>query len=314
MFAIVVPFGKSFDDIWFTYIVPKNLISEIKKGLIVLIPFKNEIIPWAIIDLKDSTEVDINSLKNIDSILYDREIISENNTQLIKYISKKYFTPIHNALWLFVPKNLLSKIIKQKYDINKFNTYNYKNIDIKLSEKQQEIYENIISSEEKRFLLYGVTWSWKTEIYIKLVENYIKKWEQVLLLIPEIILTNQISSRFKDIFWEDIVVINSTITDTSKTNYFTDIYNSSAKIIISTRSGIFYPYNNLWLIIVDEEHDNSYISDNSPRYNTIDIVNEITNLNNNKLLLASGTPSIKSMYDWMNKKYKVLNLLEKYKK
>ena len=161
-------------------------------------------------------------------------------------------------------------------------------------------------------LLYWLTWSWKTEIYIKLIQETITSWKQALLLIPEIILTNQIAEKISNVFWDNILIINSTVTDATKTKYWIDIYNSNAKIIIWTRSALFYPYKNLDLIIIDEEHDNSYISDSSPRYNWIEVANKISDVTWAKLLLASGTPSIKNMYSALRGKYKLVSLLEKY--
>ena len=182
-----------------------------------------------------------------------------------------------------------------------------------MTKVQEKIFEEIIISEENKFLLFWVTGSWKTEIYIKLIEENLKKWKQSLLLIPEIILTNQISERLKKYFWNDLIILNSTVSEAKKTKYFLDIFENKAKIIIWTRSVLFYPFADLWLIIIDEEHDNSYISDQTPRYNSIEIANKITDLVWNKLLLASGTPSINSMYKAICKDYKLLNLLEKFK-
>jgi primosomal protein N' (replication factor Y) len=134
-----------------------------------------------------------------------------------------------------------------------------------------------------------------------------------LFLIPEIILTNQLSNKIKNVFWKEVIIINSTITDATKTKYWINIYNVDSKIIIWTRSALFYPYNNLWLIIIDEEHDNSYISDSAPRYNAIEVAEKISELNWNKLVIASGTPSIKSMYKAIKWDYEIVNLLKKYK-
>jgi primosomal protein N' (replication factor Y) len=106
--------------------------------------------------------------------------------------------------------------------------------------------------------------------------------------------------------------MNSSITEGNKTKAWISINSEETKIIIWTRSALFYPYNNLWLIIVDEEHDNSYKSDQAPRYNSIEIANKITELHWNKLLLASWTPSINSMYNAIKGEYKLLKLLEKY--
>jgi primosomal protein N' (replication factor Y) len=93
-----------------------------------------------------------------------------------------------------------------------------------------------------------------------------------------------------------------------------DIYTGKAKIIIWTRSALFYPYNDLWSIIVDEEHDNSYVSDQSPRFHSLDIVNKISDLLNIPLLLASGTPSVTSMFKSVKWEYKQVSLLKKYKR
>jgi primosomal protein N' (replication factor Y) len=93
-----------------------------------------------------------------------------------------------------------------------------------------------------------------------------------------------------------------------------DIYTGKAKVIIWTRSALFYPYNNLWSIIVDEEHDNSYVSDQAPRFHSLDIVNKISDLLNIPLLLASWTPSVTSMYKSVKWEYKQVSLLKKYKR
>lgn len=228
---------------------------------------------------------------------------------------KKYFSLIHNSLNLFFPKNLKEKIKKQKLNFIENKGFNYSNNNSKTLNNDQEIvYNNIIRSKNNNILLYWLTWSWKTEIYFKLIDYYIQKDKQILLLIPEIILNNQIAKRIKNVFWENILIINSSITEATKTKNWLNIYNNNAKIIIWTRSALFYPYNNLWLIIIDEEHDNSYISDTQPRYNTIEVAEQITNINKSKLLLASWTPSINSMYKWVKWDYKLLNLLKKYKK
>lgn len=314
MYCLVIPFWKkTFDSIWYTYSYNKDL-TNLELWQIVEIEFKNEVVYWIVYDFIDKIEFDENKLKNILSIKNNQCFINWYRLYLLKYISEKYFTPIHNSLSLFLPKDLINKVInnKLKYSEKKYIYSNTKKFNLNTS--QENIYNKIKNSEYNKFLLYWVTWSWKTHIYIKLILDSLLKWEQSLLLIPEIILWNQIFKKIKDFFWDDVLLINSTITQTKKTKYFLDIYNWNAKIIIWTRSSIFYPYKNLWLIIMDEEHDNSYISDQSPRYKSIDILNKITDLNKNKLVLWSWTPSIESMYKWLKWDYEVLNLLDKYEK
>lgn len=316
MFCLVIPFWKSFDEFWFTYKIPKKLQKDVKLWIVVEIPFWNKKEFWVLYKKIDKLDKNINleNIKEIDSIKFDKQIISSYRLDLLSFISKNYFTPIHNSLNLFLPKNLIEKIKKDKFSLEKIGKYNYTFSEkLILSKKQQEIYENILDKKENKFLLYWITWSWKTEIYIKLIEKYLKENKQILLLIPEIILTNQISNRLKKVFWKDIIVLNSTISPAKKTNYFIDIYSWNAKIIVWTRSAIFYPFSDLWLIIIDEEHDNSYKSDQAPRYNSLEIAEKITKLNKNKLILASWTPSINSMYRALKWDFKVLYLLEKFK-
>ncbi len=315
MFAFVVPFWKSFDDIWFTYKIPENLKEKIREGQIVEIPFWKEKVIWLLYETfeKIPEKIDESKIKEIISIVSEKIFLNYYRIELLKFISKNYFTPIHNSLSLFFPRNLIEKIKKWKLEI-KASEYNYFSDENKvLTKVQEKIFEEIIRSEENKFLLFWVTGSWKTEIYIKLIEENLKNWKQSLLLIPEIILTNQISERLKKYFWNDLIILNSTVSEAKKTKYFLDIFENKAKIIIWTRSALFYPFADLWLIIIDEEHDNSYISDQTPRYNSIEIANKITDLVWNKLLLASWTPSINSMYKAISWNYKLLNLLEKFK-
>jgi primosomal protein N' (replication factor Y) len=187
------------------------------------------------------------------------------------------------------------------------------NFSKELTKEQEKVYNTIKNSKNNEILLFGVTGSWKTEIYIKLIKDYLDSGKQVLFLIPEIILWNQILERIQKIFWKDVIILNSSVSEAKKTQYFLDILQNKAKIILWTRSALFYPYDNLWLIIVDEEHDQSYISDQSPRYNAVEVAKEIAkNWEWIKLLLASWTPSVNSMYLGLKGEYEIVNLLEKF--
>ena len=114
----------------------------------------------------------IEKIKEINEILDEKQYLTWYRIELLKFISKHYFTPIHNSLSLFLPKNLTEKVKKQKldYKYKEISYLNAKNVD--LTENQQKIFDEIIKSRENKFLLFWVTWSWKTEIYIKLIEKY----------------------------------------------------------------------------------------------------------------------------------------------
>ncbi len=350
MYILTSPFTKTFDTLGLLYFVPDFLVSQIKQGIIVECPIstkiENAIVLEIVEDLeefcnKNKIRVSEDKIRSIISIILEKQFISRENILLAQFISNYYFTQIHNSINLFFPNIIRKKIKKQ--DEKFFNSLeeniddkNYKNIKLStFSEKQQKAYleiknyfnnspiipfhkgdENNLLTEvfNPLNLLYWITGSWKTEIYIKLILDNLENNKQSLLLIPEIILNNQIWEKIKKTFWEEnVIIINSSITDWQKAKYFAEIYSGKAKIIIWTRSALFYPYNNLWLIIMDEEHDNSYNSDKSPRYKTKEVLEKMLEINPSiNMLLASWTPSINSMYKWVKKEWNLVNLLEKY--
>lgn len=315
MYTLICPFSKTFDEVWVTYSVPDFLTKEIKIWQIVKITIREKIDFWIILKITDTLNIDFDEskIKPIISIKNHNIFLSNYRVELSKWIAKYYFTAIHNSLNLFLPKNLKEKIIKNKLKLKNSELYDYEfKHNISLSIDQIKAYNEIKASDNNKILFYWLTGSWKTEIYIKLIKENLDNNKQSLFLIPEIILTNQLSDKIKKVFWENVLILNSTVTDATKTKYRIDINNNNAKIIIWTRSALFYPYNNLWLIIIDEEHDNSYISDSAPRYSTIDIAEKITEINWNKLVLWSWTPSTKSMYKAIKKEYQLVNLLKVY--
>ena len=316
MYCIVSTYSKTFDEIGLTYFIPDFLRWKIKKWQLVQIPLKDKIEDAIVLDIlkKENSNIDKNKIKSLINIKNNNVLIKDYQLELISWISRYYFTAIHNSLNLTIPRNTKDKLSKEKLNLEKTKKYNYSyKKEKKLSQKQEKAYKQIKNSNNRNILFHWITWSWKTEIYIKLIKNNLDSWKQSLLLIPEIILWNQIWDKIKKVFWEEVIIINSSITEATKTKYWIDIHSGNAKIIVWTRSAMFYPYENLWLIIIDEEHDNSYISDNSPRYKTNEVVRKISELLKIKVILASWTPSIKTMYEAMKGKYELVSLLEKWK-
>ncbi len=317
MLIIVSPFVKSFDDEWFTYLVPKNLEEYIKLGIVVDVPLQTQIVSGVVLGIIDDdldTNIDPEKLKSVIAIKYETPLLYDYQISILKWISKYYFCKIHSSLNLYFPRNLKEKIEKIKLDLNTKKELNYIfNYQKNLTKNQEKVF-NQIEKIEKNIIFYWVTWSGKTEVYVNLVKKYLDMWKQSLILLPEIILNNQIFGRFKEIFWEDVIIINSSITETSKYKNRVDIYNNNAKIIIWTRSSLFYPYKNLGLVIIDEEHDPSYKSDNSPKVDIREIVLKMKEFIDFKLIFASGTPSIKTIYKWLTKEFEIMNLLDEYEK
>jgi len=160
----------------------------------------------------------------------------------------------------------------------------------------------------KPFLLYGVTGSGKTEIYLQLIKEVLAQGKQVLILIPEINLTPQTLSRFKARFNIHMVVLNSAISESERLNCWLKARDNKAQIIIGTRSAIFTPIKDLGLVIVDEEHDSSYKQQESLRYHARDLAIMRAKNANVPVVLGSATPSLESFYNAEQGRYQLLKL------
>ncbi|POY35511.1 primosomal protein N' [Solitalea longa] len=184
-----------------------------------------------------------------------------------------------------------------------------------LSAAQQTAFEEISEglSEKKPVLLHGVTASGKTQIYIKLIENCIKEGRQALYLLPEIALTAQMIQRLQAYFGDNVGVYHSKYNDNERAEVWQKTLNNQYKIILGARSSVFLPYANLGLIIVDEEHENSFKQfDPAPRYNARDTALFLANLHGSNILLGSATPSVESYYNATSNRYKLVSLNERF--
>lgn len=168
---------------------------------------------------------------------------------------------------------------------------------INLNEEQQKVFDNIINSSDSKFLIYGVTGSGKTEIYLQLVEYYINQRKEAIILVPEISLTPQTIERFQGRFGKNIAVLHSKLSISERADQWNKIKNREVKIVIGARSAIFAPFENLGIIVIDEEHESSYISEKNPKYFALEIAKKRLEYHNAKLVLGTATPSISTMYD-----------------
>lgn len=181
---------------------------------------------------------------------------------------------------------------------------------LKLTDEQENAYNKVKYSMQnnqyKRFLLYGVTGSGKTEVYLQLIQEALKEGKGSIVLVPEISLTPQMLDRFISRFGkEKIAVLHSKLSLGEKYDEWNKIKNGEAKIVIGARSAIFAPVNNLGIIIIDEEHDTSYKSESNPKYDAKEVAKYLAKQNNCPLLLGSATPDIRTYY-----KAKELNKIE----
>ncbi len=185
----------------------------------------------------------------------------------------------------------------------------------KLSFEQQKAFDRLKNSIEesipKRFLLHGTTGSGKTEIYIRLIKEYIKRGKQCIVLVPEITLTHYLVKKLRNEFGDNVATIHSGITDSEKYRYWCKINKGLCKVVVGARSAVFAPCNNLGIIIIDEEHEWTYKQDNNPKYHTKEIAWKRIQMNNGLLLLGSATPSIETYWKAANKEIKLLELKQR---
>ena len=168
-----------------------------------------------------------------------------------------------------------------------------------------------IGQGQKKFLLFGVTGSGKTQIYIETALKVRADGRQVLILVPEIVLTGQLVMSFKQYFADDVAVIHSKLSVNERNDTFWRIRTGQAGIVIGARSALFAPFDNLGLIVMDEEHDASYKQDESPRYHAHDVAEKMAQIYDAIFLLGSATPSLESFYKAQNGEYTLLTMRER---
>ena len=168
-----------------------------------------------------------------------------------------------------------------------------------------------ILADNDTYLLFGVTGSGKTEVYMSVIEEKIRQGKTAIMLVPEISLTPQVLANFKARFGEEVAILHSGLSVGERFDEWRRILCGDAKIVVGARSAIFAPIKNVGVIIVDEEHETSYISESNPRYNAIDVAKFRKNYNNCPLVLASATPSIASYNKALLGEYKLVELPER---
>lgn len=192
----------------------------------------------------------------------------------------------------------------------------YKNIvyndsNVKLKAFQQNAINSIKNTDTDTVLLHGVTGSGKTEVYMNLIYDVLNIGKGAIMLVPEISLTPQILKLFRARFGDTVAMLHSGLSDGERYDEWRRISDGEARIAIGARSAIFAPMENVGVIIIDEEHDSSYISESNPRFNTIDIARFRADYNDCKVVLGSATPSIESYNNAKNKVYTLVNMDER---
>ncbi|WDO11690.1 primosomal protein N' [Flavobacterium sp. WW92] len=219
-----------------------------------------------------------------------------------------------------VVKALVDKNIFEEYHLQEDRVSfdkNQKEKNLQLSTAQQQAFDGIAAAftEKDVCLLHGVTSSGKTEIYIQLIEDYLAAGKQVLYLLPEIALTTQLVGRLTSYFGNQVAVFHSKYTNNERVEVWRQVLEDSpkAKIVIGARSALFLPFQELGLIIIDEEHEQTFKQyDPAPRYHARDAAIVLANSHKSKVLLGSATPSLETYFNAASSKYGLVEITERF--
>lgn len=183
--------------------------------------------------------------------------------------------------------------------------------EVVLTAAQAAVVEKINNGEKGVYLLHGVTGSGKTEVYMRCISDALKAGKTAIMLVPEISLTPQVLRSFRARFGDEVALLHSGLSVGERFDEWRRLIGGRAKVAVGARSAVFAPLKNVGLIIIDEEHDSSYVSESNPRYVTHEVAAFRAKYNGSSLVLGSATPSIESYYKATIGEYKLLELPRK---
>jgi primosomal protein N' (replication factor Y) (superfamily II helicase) len=295
------------------YLIPVDI--NIKVGDIVFVPFRNKLVVAAICKTQNHSDVPQDKLRNIEQVtIYS---LSKSDLEFLHWVAQYYMFNIGIVFKMMLPNYIANFILKDiPYELSP-NAIDlvYKQPDFNMQQKAAiEKIEKIIDSQNHNIILDGVTGSGKTEVYLASVSKILleDKTAQILIMLPEISLTSQIIDRINKRFNYKPLIWHSSVSDKKKKDGFLKIFSGDARIIIGARSALFLPYKNLKMIIVDEEHDQSYKQEDGVTYQARDMAIMRGKLENIPVLLASASPSLESLYNVSSAKLSLVSLSNRY--
>jgi len=302
----------------FDYSVPQHLCDKVAIGKRAWIPFRNRVLVGYIIGISDYTK--ISKTRDINAVIDEVPIISPDMLKLTRWMSDYYFCAWGEAIEAAIAgpfkkgrTSIRARKKTEPYPYSDSNTQLPQNL---LTTHQDKALTKILNhlNEEKFgvFLLHGITASGKTEVYFGAIEAALKKNKQVIVFVPEIALTPQTLQRFTEKFTSKIIaVVHSHLSKGERFIEWQRINKGQAKIIIGARSAIFSPCQNLGLIVVDEEHENTYKQEDNPRYHLVAAAIKRAEISQAVVILGSATPSFESMYAAKQKRFEFIELPER---
>ena len=286
---VIVDISHEAIDKSFSYRIPEDMLLHV--GDPVLVPFGRGKKKAYVLSIHERVCFPEEKIKDIDSVLDKEFSVEEELLSLAVWMSREYGTGLNQCLKTVIP---VKKKVKKRGKPTEL-LWKAEDAPLSLTKEQANVLEAIklaFSKGEKAALLFGVTGSGKTEVYLKLMEEIIRKGKEVIFLIPEISLSFQTRSRIEKRFPGLVSVLHSKMSQGERAESMEKCRSGEVKILMGPRSALFAPFSNLGLIIMDEEQDRSYKSEQAPRYETRDVIRKRGELSSCPVLFGSATPSV----------------------
>ena len=286
---VIVDISHEAIDKSFSYRIPEDMVLHV--GDPVLVPFGRGKKKAYVLSIHERVCFPEEKIKDIDSVLDKEFSVEEELLSLAVWMSREYGTGLNQCLKTVIP---VKKKVKKRGKATEL-LWKAEEAPLSLTKEQANVLEGIklvFSKGEKAALLFGVTGSGKTEVYLKLMEEIIRKGKEVIFLIPEISLSFQTRSRIEKRFPGLVSVLHSKMSQGERAESMEKCRSGEVKILMGPRSALFAPFSNLGLIIMDEEQDRSYKSEQAPRYETRDVIRKRGELSSCPILFGSATPSV----------------------
>ena len=286
---VIVDISHEAIDKSFSYRIPEDMVLHV--GDPVLVPFGRGKKKAYVLSIHERVCFPEEKIKDIDSVLDKEFSVEEELLSLAVWMSREYGTGLNQCLKTVIP---VKKKVKKRGKATEL-LWKAEDAPLSLTKEQANVLEGIklaFSKGEKAALLFGVTGSGKTEVYLKLMEEIIRKGKEVIFLIPEISLSFQTRSRIEKRFPGLVSVLHSKMSQGERAESMEKCRSGEVKILMGPRSALFAPFSNLGLIIMDEEQDRSYKSEQAPRYETRDVIRKRGELSSCPVLFGSATPSV----------------------
>ena len=312
---VILPFAIA--DVY-TYSVPETIECP-QPGMRVLVPLARKVVV-GIVEAEHTAPLDAKvKVRDVIAVLDEMPVVTKEQLRLWRWIADYYLCPIGDVMSAALP----AKIGDKSYSFSpvkkrrvKLPEYSGEIVDFCILDAQQTTAKEQIQSAWKQHdatLLFGVTSSGKTEVYMHLIRELLDAGKQVLYLVPEIALTTQLTDRLQRVFGEQMVVYHSRVSDGVRAEIYRQQLYPKPRLIVGARSAVFLPFKDLGLVIVDEEHEPSYKQQGpAPRYHARSVAIMLAQMYGAKVLLGTATPSVESYKNAQTGKYGLVTMKERF--